>query len=365
MPTKVSATNPTTVDARCMRRALALARRAWGCTSPNPLVGAVIVSAAGKIIGEGWHQQAGTPHAEVHALAAAGKKAQGATLYVTLEPCCTQGRTPPCTAAILAAGIRRVVVGCLDPNPQHAGRGITMLQEHDVDVVTGVEKEKCQELNRAFFHWVTTGRPLVLLKLGMTLDGRIATATGQSQWITCPAARAAGQKLRRWADAILVGGETVRLDNPQLTVRTPPNWWRQPQKIVWTRRGPEAFPRALRIWSEPANPPLFVRAQTRTDWLSQLQQLGAQNVTAVLVEGGGELAASLLRAGVVDEVVMFVAPKILGGRNSRPAVGGADPATLAEALELENMQVRRVRTDLMITATPKNRPPIPPKTPTV
>ena len=342
-----------TADIRFMRRALLLARRAWGCTSPNPMVGAVVVSPAGKIVGEGWHKKAGTPHAEVHALAAAGKKAKGATLYVTLEPCCTQGRTPPCTEAILAAGIRRVVVGGLDPNPKHAGRGITLLQEHGVDVVTGIEKEACLELNEPFFHWVTSGRPFVLLKLGMTLDGRIATASGQSQWITCAAARAAGQKLRRWADAILAGGETVRLDNPMLTVRTPPDWWRQPKKLVWSRRGPEAFPRPLRIWADPANPPHFLRAQTRTDWLGQLQQLGAQNITAILVEGGGELAANLLRAGLVDKVVLFVAPKILGGRNSRPAVGGADPATLAEALELENMQVRRIGTDLMITGKPK------------
>ncbi len=339
-----------------MRRALALARRAWGQTSPNPMVGAVVVSPAGRVVGEGWHRRAGTPHAEVHALAAAGRKARGATLYVTLEPCCTHGRTPACTEAILAAGVARVVVGCLDPNPKHAGRGIALLQEHGVDVATGVEKDACLALNEAFFHWITTGRPFVLLKLGMTLDGRIATASGQSQWITCEEARAEGQSLRRWADAILVGGETVRLDNPMLTVRTPRAWWRQPRKLVWSRRGPEAFPRALRIWADPENPPAFLRARTRADWLAQLQQLGGQGVTSILAEGGGELAANLLAAGVVDKVELFVAPKILGGRNSRPAVGGADPATLGEALELERMQVRRAGADLRITGYPKKAP---------
>ena len=341
-------------DARFMRRALALARRAWGRTSPNPMVGAVVVSPAGKIIGEGWHRQAGTPHAEVHALEAAGKKARGATLYVTLEPCSSHGRTPPCTDAILAAGVARVVAGCLDPNPKHAGRGIERLHEHGVDVTTGVEKDACLELNEAFFHWITTGRPFLLLKLGMTLDGRIATASGQSQWITCEEARACGQKLRQWADAILAGGETVRQDNPMLTVRTPQNWWFQPRKLFWSRRGPEAFPRALRIWADPENPPIFLRAQTRTDWLAQLQQLGNKGITSILVEGGGELAANLLRAGVVDKIELFVAPKILGGCGSRPAVGGPDPATLAEALELEKMQVRQTGTDLRITGYPKH-----------
>ncbi len=334
-----------------MRKALALARRAWGLTTPNPMVGAVVVR-AGRCVGTGYHRKAGTPHAEVHALAAAGAAARGATLYVTLEPCCTFGRTPPCTEAVLRAGVKRVVVGCQDPNPQHAGRGLEILRQGGVDVVVGIEEAACRQLNEAFNHWITSGLPFVLLKMAMTLDGKIATAGGESQWITGDKALARVQHLRRWADAILVGGETVRRDNPALTVRTPQNWPKQPRKLVWTRHEPEAFPRELRIWADPANPPELIESETGEEWLALLRRLGHQGVTSLLVEGGGELAGAVLRAGMVDKVEFFMAPKILGGRGSRPVVGGADPAALAEALVLRDMSVRRVGGDWLVSAYP-------------
>jgi len=337
-----------------MRQALRLAKKGWGMTSPNPLVGAVLVR-DGACVGEGYHQRAGTPHAEVHALAAAGEAAKGATLYVTLEPCCTQGRTPPCTDAILRSGVARVVVGCVDPNPQHAGRGIERLKAAGVTVDAGIEQPACEALNEAFFCWVTQHRPFVLLKMAMTLDGRIATAAGESRWISGPQARARVQRLRRWADAILVGGETVRRDDPDLTVRTPKNWWRQPGKFVWSRKGQGELSRELRIFADSANQPQFIRPQSVADWQAFLTGLGRREITALLVEGGGELAAACLRAGIVDKIEFFVAPKILGGRGSRPVVGGPDPAALSAALELRDVTVRRVGADLLVSGYVKNR----------
>ncbi|OGV82137.1 MAG: riboflavin biosynthesis protein RibD [Lentisphaerae bacterium RIFOXYA12_64_32] len=334
-------------DKDWMRKALRLARRAWGQTTPNPMVGAVLVR-HGREVGAGYHHRAGLPHAEVEALhVAAGARARGATLYVTLEPCCTHGRTPPCTDAILAAGVARVVVGCLDPNPRHAGRGVAALRDKGIEVEVGVLEAECRELNEAFFCWIQHRRPFVLLKMAMTLDGRIATASGESQWITGEKARAQVQKLRQWAGAILVGGETVRRDNPNLTVRSPQNWWRQPLKLVWSRQ--RAVPKNLNIWKDPTNPPRNVSPATPAQWRRLLAELGAQEVTALLIEGGGELAAACLRAGIVDKVQFYVAPKILGGRGSRPVVGGPDPIALADALALCDVRIQRVGADFVVT----------------
>jgi diaminohydroxyphosphoribosylaminopyrimidine deaminase/5-amino-6-(5-phosphoribosylamino)uracil reductase len=208
-------------DTDYMRLALRLARRAYGRTSPNPMVGAVVAK-AGKILGRGWHHRAGEPHAEIEALRNAtknGNSSKSATLYVTLEPCCTHGRTPPCTDAIIAAGIKRVVVGATDPNPQHAGRGFAILQQAGIEVVHGVLAEECTRLNEAFNHWIVRRTPLVTVKAAMTLDGKIATASGESKWITGERARAYGMKLRQGSDAILVGINTVLADDPSLTVR--------------------------------------------------------------------------------------------------------------------------------------------------
>jgi diaminohydroxyphosphoribosylaminopyrimidine deaminase/5-amino-6-(5-phosphoribosylamino)uracil reductase len=337
-----------------MRRALALARRGWGTTSPNPMVGAVFV-ARGEEIAGGWHVQAGGPHAEIAALADLDRRGHAgllpeSTLYVTLEPCSTTGRTPPCTAALLARRPARIVVGMVDPNPRHAGRGLAILQEAGIPVTAGVEEARCRELNAAFCHWMATGRPFVLLKLAMTLDGRIATADGQSQWITGPTARARVQRLRQWADAILVGGETARRDHPSLTVRTRGNDWRQPRRLVATRHLDAA---ALAALMPPGSAPEPVCAETPEDWVNLLENLGREHVTALLVEGGGELAATLLHACAVDEVELHIAPKLLGGRGSRPAIGGPDPASLAEALALVDRQVRRLGDDLLVRGRPQ------------
>ena len=328
-------------DRTWMRRALRLARRGWGRTSPNPMVGAVVVR-DGMEVGAGYHHRAGTPHAEVHALHAAGEQAREATIYVTLEPCCTHGRTPPCTEAILKAGVARVVIGCVDPNPDHAGRGVEQLQVAGLSVTQGVLEAECLTLNEAFLWWITQRRPLVLLKMAMTLDGKIATAAGQSRWITGSAARKRVQRLRQWCDAIMVGGETVRLDNPSLTVRMPKNWPRQPLPLVWTARDLPPDCRVAQRGAATAKP------TTTAEWVALLEDLGRREVTALLLEGGGELAASALAARVVNRVAFFVAPKILGGRESRPVVGGANRACLDDAWQLAQTRCERVGEDFLL-----------------
>ena len=222
------------VDERWMRRALALARRGEGCTRPNPPVGAVVV-VRNRLVGQGYHQIAGGPHAEVHALRKAGRHSAGATLYVTLEPCSTQGRTPPCTDAIIAAGVRRVVVAVRDPNPRHAGRGLIVLRRKGIEIHEGVVADQATELLRPFAKWIQHKTPYVTLKLAMTLDGRIADAQGRSQWITGPAMRGAVHALRRRVDAILVGRETAAIDDPNLLPR--PARGRQPFRVVVDSRG--------------------------------------------------------------------------------------------------------------------------------
>ncbi len=337
----------TDMDATFMDEALRLAKEAWGLTTPNPMVGAVVVK-DGEIVGKGYHHGAGLPHAEPNALADAGADAKGATLYVTLEPCCTYGRTPPCTEAIKAAGIRRVVIGCLDPNPKHAGRGVDILRQAGVEVVAGVREESCRELNRGFFKWITERRPYVVLKMAMTLDGRIATANGDSKWVTGPEAREYVQVLRRWADAVMVGGETVRLDDPSLLVRSPADWPKQPMRLVWTSR---ELPTNAQMLHDGGPQPRIVKPVSAEEWRRFLLELGEQNVMVLLLEGGGELAGAALQAGVVDEVAFFVAPKLLCGRGSRAVVGGENPLKLSEALPLKDMRTEMIGDDLLITAT--------------
>lgn len=326
-----------------------MAQRALGLCSPNPMVGAVVVR-AGELVGEGYHHQAGCPHAEPLALAAAGELARGATLYVTLEPCSTWGRTPPCTDAIIKAGIKRVVIGCVDQNPKHAGVAIAKLQQAGIEVSVNVLEGPCRRLNEAFFWWIMTQRPFVCLKMAMTLDGRIASAAGQSQWISGPAARLAVQKMRRWADVVMAGGETVRHDDASLRVRQPAAWPRQPLRVVWTSA--PALPDGLKMLHDGGPAPILAKPRSREEWLAFLSGLGRHEqrpATALLLEGGGELAASALRAGIVNKIAFFVAPKILCGRGSRPVVGGDDPLSLAEALNLINLRSRKVGDDLLIT----------------
>ena len=335
-------------DPKHMSLAISLAKRAWGQTSPNPMVGAVLVK-NGTIIGKGYHRKAGEPHAEINAINSAKCHIKGSTLYVTLEPCCTFGRTPPCTDAIMAAGIKRVVVGCLDPNPKHTGKGIDILRKAGIEVRVGIKEKECLEMNEAFFHWITTGRPFILLKMAMTLDGKIATRDGKSKWITGTAARLRVQKLRQWADAIMIGAETARTDRPSLTVREFRKI-RQPRRLIVSRKLTEND--VSKLLSEGEKPEI-ISASCRRDWLMELKRLGKEGVVSVLVEGGGELAASLLNAGMVNKVEFHIAPKILGGRNSRPVIGGENPSSLAEAFNLQDKCVKKIGDDICISGYPK------------
>ena len=350
-------------DEKWMTRAIRLARKGWGRTAPNPMVGAVAVK-NDRVAGEGYHRAAGEPHAEIHALRQAGNAAVHATVYVTIEPCSTQGRTPACTAALVKAGVQRVVIGCLDPNPAHAGNGVRQLRENGIEVVTGVRERQCREINEAFFKWITCGTPFILLKMAATLDGRIATRAGDSKWITGKPERRYVQRLRQWSDAIMVGGETVRLDNPALSVRAPRNWPNQPKKLIWTRQPSENYAPDLKIWHDPAHPPRFICPESYVQWYRMMKKLGEEQVTALLIEGGGELAARCLNTGIVDKIAFFIAPKLLGGRDSRPVIGGPSPSRLSEAIDLNDMRTRRIGKSILVTGYPEaarspgNSPPL-------
>ncbi len=360
-----------------MRLALRLAERGQGTTSPNPMVGAVLVK-RGKVIGRGWHARAGEPHAEIEALRDAAKRGQtvsGATLYVTLEPCCTHGRTPPCTEAIIKAGIGKVVVGATDPNPRHHGRGFTILKKAGLAVVAGVLEDECERLNEAFNYWIVHRRPFVTVKTAMTLDGKIATAAGESKWITCQPARDAAMELRFRSDAIVVGINTILLDDPQLTfrgqegarrkslrrivldanARTPlsAKIVRDEQRalttIVVSRQAPS---RAVKALSRRVSVLTALSHGGNFDLQWLLTRLGSENVASLLVEGGGEVNASFLLGGFAHRVAFFYAPKILGGRDSRKAVAGLGAETRAQSLALRNIGWRRIGKDLLLVATP-------------
>ena len=333
-----------------MRLALKLARKGLGSTSPNPMVGAVIVR-SGRLLGSGWHVRAGEAHAEVNAFRSLGKEEspRGATLYVTLEPCSSWGRTPPCTEAVLSSGVSRVVIGSLDPNPKHAGRAVRLLREKGLDVLWGVEKEACDQRNEAFFKWIVKRQPFVLLKLAETLDGKIATAGGVSRWITSSRARRRVQELRRWADAVLCGAETFRADSPSFTVRTEKagRILKTPRRIVVSRH-----PERLELPGESVGGGAWEAIDLsggRAAWEEFLTRLGSENVTSLLIEGGGGIAASALRAGAVDKVEFHIAPRILGGCGSRPSVGGENPESLEEAFSLEHTAMRKLGVDWMLT----------------
>ena len=332
---------PEKEDIRFMRLALREARKGWGSTSPNPLVGAVIVR-DGVILGKGYHVRAGEGHAEVNAIAScAGKDLKGATIYVTLEPCCTRGRTPACTDAIVRSGIHRVVFGCADPNPKHALRAVEILRRQGVEVSYPVCEKECQRLNEVFFHWITTGKPYVLLKMAQTLDGKTATACGHSQWITGKAARQRVQHLRKRADAVMAGVETFRKDSPRFTVRSASGKvLKTPRRIIVTHH-PEQYEKAGFE---------FVNLPSPEDWDRYLLELGRQGVTALLLEGGGSLAASALKARAVNRVEFHTAPKLLGGVHSRTSLDGPDPLTLEEAVFLEEVEVRFLGKDLLYSA---------------
>ena len=372
-------------DAQFMRLALRLARRGYGATSPNPMVGAVLVQ-GGEVIGRGWHRRAGLPHAEIEALRAAQKRGhspRGATLYVTLEPCCTHGRTPPCTEAIIAAGIKKVFIGATDPNPQHAGKGFKILQRAGIKVAPGILADECAKLNEAFNHWILQRTPFVTVKAAMTLDGKIATASGESKWITGEKARAHGMKLRQGSDAILVGVNTILADNPSLTARRQKAEGRRQNKkslrrivldsrartpltakvvadefaklttIVVSNSAPKqrvaALAKRVNVLVAPSANLKFEIQNLKLDLKWLLQKLGSENVTSLLVEGGGEVNASFLLGGLAQRVAFFYAPKILGGRDARKGVAGEGIKNLSEVIQLREVAWRRLGADLLLT----------------
>ncbi|MDD4170166.1 MAG: bifunctional diaminohydroxyphosphoribosylaminopyrimidine deaminase/5-amino-6-(5-phosphoribosylamino)uracil reductase RibD [Desulfotomaculaceae bacterium] len=357
------------MDKRYMKIALELAARARGRTSPNPMVGAVVVK-DDRVIGRGYHVRAGNPHAEVIALKEAGKDAAGAALYVTLEPCCHHGRTGPCTEAIIAAGITKVVIAMADPNPLVSGGGIWRLQKVGLKVVQGVMEVEALELNEVFLKYITAGRPFVVAKAAMSLDGKIATSTGQSKWITGPEARSCGHQLRDWYDAILVGIGTVLADNPSLTTRLPAGGGRDPVRVVLDSQARTPL-NATMLTQRSAAPTLIATtAGAPAKRLEALRQVGAQilvvndgvrvdlaelmkllaqrEITSILIEGGAAVHGSALAAKIVDKAVWFIAPKIIGGRDAPGPVGGMGASDLSAAVGLERVKVDLLGPDLCV-----------------
>ncbi|MCB2166108.1 MAG: bifunctional diaminohydroxyphosphoribosylaminopyrimidine deaminase/5-amino-6-(5-phosphoribosylamino)uracil reductase RibD [Deltaproteobacteria bacterium] len=353
-----------------MQMALELAQKGTGYTSPNPLVGAVVVKDQ-KVVGRGYHERYGGAHAEVNALRQAGAQARGATLYVTLEPCNHTGQTPPCTAAILAAGIRRVVVAMRDPNPGVKGGGSAFLRQSGIDVVDSVAEEAARRQNPFFLKHIQTGMPFVILKCAATLDGRIATRTGDAQWVSGPESRQFVHELRHAMDAIMVGVDTVKIDNPSLTTRRPDGSGSDPTRIILDTR-----------LSTPVNARVLTQASTaetivvtspdvsaakrqpfidngvrvmdcrcregRIDLTALMKQLGAEGIASVLIEGGSRVSGSALRSGIVDKLYFFYAPKLLGGDDGVPICRGPGPERMQDCLNIADMIVHRFGRDVML-----------------
>jgi diaminohydroxyphosphoribosylaminopyrimidine deaminase/5-amino-6-(5-phosphoribosylamino)uracil reductase len=353
-------------DGRFMARALALAARGLGRTFPNPPVGAVFVR-GGRVVGEGFHHRAGAPHGEIEALGAVRGSLRGATLYVTLEPCTHHGRTPPCVDALVPLGLRRVVIAMIDPNPRVRGRGVARLRRAGVSVTVGVGAEEAALLTAGYATLVRRGRPMVTLKLAATLDGRIATADGDARWITGAAARRLAHGLRDVCDAVLVGAGTVRADDPRLTCRLPGG--RDPIRIVLAGSG--VLSPAARVFAS-GGPPTWVLAPAgtpgrtvaalrrrgvevvllparngRVPFAAAVRALGRRGITSLLVEGGGTVAGEAVRAGVVDRLVLFLAPALLGG-DGVPALGPLGLSRVRDAVQLDGLAVARIGGDLVL-----------------
>jgi diaminohydroxyphosphoribosylaminopyrimidine deaminase/5-amino-6-(5-phosphoribosylamino)uracil reductase len=355
-----------------IRRTLRLAAKARGMTSPNPMVGALIVK-NGKIISEDFHREPGTPHAEVLVIEKAGENAKDATLYVSLEPCChTEKRTPPCTKSIIDVGIKKVIIGMKDPNPKVSGRGILELQNAGIDVRSGILEGAAKRLNEAYTKYMTTGKPFVILKIAMTLDGKIATPDGQSKWITGEKARKVVHRLRSRVDAILTAIGTVKADDPQLTARVkggknprrlvidpdleiPLNakvLQVPPETIIVTRKSEVGSQKSKirekeKILSERGVKIITYEGEkVNLDWL--MKRLGEMEITSVLIEGGASLNSYALENGIVDRVMFFIAPKIIGGEKSFPAVGGKTFRNLEEAYKIKDLKIKQIGEDLLI-----------------
>jgi len=353
-----------------MEMALDLARQGEGFTSPNPMVGAVVVK-DGKIVGTGYHECAGKPHAEVNALNDAGKLADGATLYVTLEPCNHTGRTPPCTRKILETGIRRVVMAMADPNSDVIGGGAEFLKQRGVEIATGIGENRAGKLNEAFIKYVQTKRPFVIVKCAATLDGRIATRTGDSKWVTGEMARKYVHRLRHAVDAIMVGINTVQTDNPSLTTRLEHGEGKDPVRIILDTHlsiSPDA--RVLRQDSasetilvtgtldNPAEKTISDELNARViesplknglvDLNDLMPRLGSMGIISLLIEGGSRVLASAFCSGIVDKVCFFYAPKILGGDDGIPICSGPSPELMEQAIGIKDLTVHRFGDDVMI-----------------
>lgn len=360
-----------TADLKYMKRALTLARKGIGRTSPNPAVGCVIVK-NGRIIGEGWHKKAGTPHAEIHALNMAGEAAQGADVYVTLEPCCHSGKTPPCSDALIRAKVKRVVAGMPDPNPMVNGKGLKELELAGIETVCGLLEDACRSINRPFIKYVVSGLPYVIFKSAMTLDGNIATVTGDSRWISCEESRRYVHQMRNRCDAVLVGVDTVIIDNPQLTVRHVRG--RNPLRVIVDTR--LRTPESVKILESPlakktviatteTNPRVHLRylqqgAQIlvceaedgRVSMYDLLTKLGKMGVQSILLEGGNRVAGNMLQNGLIDEFVFFYAPKIIGNSGFAPfTLQGI--TSMNDAIRLVITNIRRSGDDIVVHAWPE------------
>jgi diaminohydroxyphosphoribosylaminopyrimidine deaminase/5-amino-6-(5-phosphoribosylamino)uracil reductase len=357
------------LDERYMRMALRLAEKARGRTSPNPMVGAVVVK-NGHVKGRGYHRKAGEPHAEAIALKKAGPAAKGATLYVTLEPCShTNKRTPPCTPLVIQSGVKRVVIAMIDPNPHVSGGGISTIKKSGIKLTTGVLEAEARKLNEAFIKHVTTKTPFVTLKIAQTLDGKIATASGESKWITGEGARIEGHKLRDINDAILVGINTILKDNPSLTARIPGG--RDPVRVIVDSR--LRIPLNARVLIQKSQSKTVIATLSnvpeikikklqdigaevlttksvlgRVDLQDLMKKLGMKGIMNVLIEGGAEVNAAALKSSIVDKIVMFIAPTIMTGRDSLCSIGGISPRKLGHAIKLRSVTSRLIGQDLML-----------------
>jgi diaminohydroxyphosphoribosylaminopyrimidine deaminase/5-amino-6-(5-phosphoribosylamino)uracil reductase len=363
------AAEPTHQDETFMRRALELATRGKGRTSPNPVVGCVVVR-DGRIVGEGYHERAGEPHAEINAIHAAGGDVEGATIYVSLEPCCHQGRTPPCTEFLIAHKPARIVVALHDPNPKVCGEGIFALRQAGITVDVGVLEGEARRLNEAFFKYITRGMPFVIAKCGMSLDGKIATRTGDSKWITGDASRRMVHELRNEVDAILVGSRTVMMDDPSLTTRLEGRGAKDPIRVIVDAA--EYLDADRRVFKIESGAPTWVAVpDDRTfegadevlripagkgglDLALLMKELAAREIVSVLIEGGGTTLAAAFESGIVDKAMFFIAPKIIGGHDAVTAVEGEGAKRLLDAIQLERMTSKPVGEDILIEAYVKN-----------
>lgn len=355
-------------DEKYMRLAMQLAGNAIGRTSPNPLVGAVIVK-DNRVVGCGWHRKAGTPHAEVHALNQAGELAQGADVYVTLEPCAHYGKTPPCAKALVEAKVKNVYGGLLDVNPKVAGKGFKILEDAGIHVEYGFLQDELRKQNEVFFKWIEHKKPFIVLKAAMTLDGKIATATGQSKWITNETSRAYGYKLRDIYDGIMVGINTVIEDNPMLTARV--DGGKNPIRIVVDSSlkidinanvVQDKSAKTIVATTDKANKDKILKLQAqdvdvivvdkdkndKVDIEKLLDILGQQNICSILVEGGATLSGSFVAKKLVDKVYFFIAPKIVGGKEAKTPVAGTGILNLQEALALKDIQIEKLEEDILI-----------------